>query len=80
MPKYPLSLIAIGKKIRALREDSGFTQESFADHAGLDRAYYGAIERGERNLAALNLIKIASALEVQVGELFPSLAFRPKKQ
>lgn len=35
------------------------------------RAYFGGVERGERNIAALNLIKIAEALEVEVGELFP---------
>jgi transcriptional regulator with XRE-family HTH domain len=41
--------------------------------AGLDRAYYGGIERGERNVAALNLIKMAVALDVEVGNLFPKL-------
>ncbi len=79
MPKYR-SLIAVGEKIRKLRKDKGFTQEAFADHAGLDRSYYGAVERGERNVATLNLLKIAHALEVQVGELFPFLEFRRKKQ
>ena len=33
----------------------------------------GGIERGERNIAALNLIRIAKALKVEVGELFPLL-------
>lgn len=78
MPKQR-SLIALGEKIRKLRKDKGFSQEAFADHAGLDRSYYGAVERGERNIAALNLFKIAQALEVQVGELFPSLEFRRRK-
>ena len=40
----------------------------------LDRGYYGGVERGERNLAALNLIKIAIALGVEVGDLFPKLS------
>lgn len=39
--------------------------------AGLGRSYYGGVERGERNIAALNLMRIAVALEVEVGELFP---------
>ena len=43
----------------------------FAAKAGLDRAYYGAVERGKRNLSARNLIKIAVALNVDVGALFP---------
>lgn len=31
------------------------------------------VERGERNKAALNLIKIAQALNVELGKLFPSI-------
>ena len=66
-------LFLIGKQIRRLREEKGISQEEFAALAGLDRAYYGGIERGERNMAALNLIKIAVALDVEVGDLFPKL-------
>ncbi|MGH7965043.1 MAG: helix-turn-helix domain-containing protein [Candidatus Binatia bacterium] len=67
-------LAAIGQQIRRLREAKNISQEEFAAQAGLDRAYYGGIERGERNVAALNLIKIAVALGSEVGELFPSLS------
>lgn len=64
-------LITIGKRIRELRQAKGFSQENFAATAGLDRAYYGGVERGERNVSALNLIRIALALQVEVGDLFP---------
>jgi transcriptional regulator with XRE-family HTH domain len=67
-------LAALGQQIRRLRETKNISQEEFAAQAGLDRAYYGGIERGERNVAALNLIKIAVALGSEVGELFPSLS------
>ncbi len=70
MEKHP-QLVALGRRIRALRKERGFSQEAFASEAGLDRAYYGGIERGERNVAALNLFRIAAALQVEVGELFP---------
>jgi len=33
----------------------------------------GGIERGERNIAALNLIRIAKILKVEVGDLFPAI-------
>ncbi len=66
-------LVELGRRIRALREARGFTQEQLAEEAGLDRAYYGGVERGERNVAALNLIRIAKALDVEVGDLFPPL-------
>jgi transcriptional regulator with XRE-family HTH domain len=67
-------LLALGRQIRRLREAKKVSQETFAASAGLDRAYYGGIERGERNVAALNLIKIAAALEIEVGELFPKVS------
>jgi transcriptional regulator with XRE-family HTH domain len=67
-------LTLLGQEIRRLREDRGLSQEEFAGLAGVDRAYFGGIERGERNVAALNLIKIAEALEVEVGDLFPRLS------
>ena len=33
----------------------------------------GSVERGERNIAALNLIRIAKCLQIEVGELFPEI-------
>lgn len=70
--KHP-ALIKLGKKIRDLRKEKGFSQESFAYEVGLDRTYMGSVERGERNIAALNLIKIAKTLKVEIGELFPAV-------
>lgn len=35
--------------------------------------YMGGVERGERNVAALNLIQIAKCLNIEVGELFPPI-------
>jgi transcriptional regulator with XRE-family HTH domain len=67
-------LALLGREIRRLREEKNMSQEEFAGLAGIDRAYYGGIERGERNVAAINIIKIADALEVEVGELFPPLS------
>lgn len=69
--KNPI-LQELGKRIRTLRKSAGYTQEEFAYKAGLDRSYYGAVERGERNLSVLNLLKIAEALGVDVGVLFES--------
>jgi hypothetical protein len=33
----------------------------------------GSVERGERNIAALNLIRISKSLNIEVGSLFPSI-------
>jgi len=67
--KHPalIKLIKLGKKIRELRREKGFSQESFAYEVGLDRTYLGSVERGERNIAAMNIIRIAKTLKVDVG-------------
>ncbi len=65
------ALIALGQQIRKVRQERGISQEDFAARAGIARSYYGGIERGESNVAALNLIRIALALDVEIGELFP---------
>jgi transcriptional regulator with XRE-family HTH domain len=43
-----------------------------ANKAKLDRTYIGGVERGERNVALINIEKIAHALGVSVKELFES--------
>lgn len=58
--------------MRELRKKAGYSQEDFALEIGLDRTYMGGVERGERNVAVLNLRKIAAGLGVSVGELFPA--------
>lgn len=52
----------IGSNIRRLRQRMGLSQEALADSAHLHRTYVGAIERGERNVSAENIAKIAAAL------------------
>jgi transcriptional regulator with XRE-family HTH domain len=58
-------LVALGLAVREFRMKKGWSQETFADHAGIDRSYIGGIERGEHNLAIMNLLKISSALGVK---------------
>jgi transcriptional regulator with XRE-family HTH domain len=73
MNKKCPALIKLGKRIRELRIEKGFSQEAFAFEINIDRTYMGGIERGERNIAAINLIRIAKGLKVEVGDLFPSI-------
>lgn len=51
-----------GERVRRARESRGWTQEELAGEAGLDRTYIGGVERGERNLALLNMNKLAVTL------------------
>lgn len=62
-------LICLGKSIREKRMTLGLSQEALADKAGLDRSYLGGIERGEHNIAIINLVKIAKALGISSSEL-----------
>jgi transcriptional regulator with XRE-family HTH domain len=61
---------ALGKAIRAVRKQQGYTQETFALEADIDRSYYGAIERGEFNVTVDTLVTIAAGLGLSVAELF----------
>jgi transcriptional regulator with XRE-family HTH domain len=60
---------AFGRAVRELRVERGFGQEAFAAHAGLDRSYFGAIERGEFNVSLGTILKLASGLETTAAEL-----------
>lgn len=60
----------IGQRIKSIREKKGITQEELALNAGLNRAYIGYIERGERNPSTETISKIARALKVSTKDLF----------
>lgn len=62
-------LVRFGKRVRELRRNRGFSQESFAAQCGLDRTYIGGIERGERNVALKNIEVIAQSLHATMSEL-----------
>lgn len=68
-----LRLKVFGENIRKLRISLNMSQEEFAYQAGLDRTYIGGIERGERNISLLNIIKIANALHTEIKDLFEDI-------
>ena len=55
--------------VRDIRKSKGLSQEALADLAEIDRSYMGGIERGEHNLALINIQRIANALNSTVSEL-----------
>jgi transcriptional regulator with XRE-family HTH domain len=61
--------VAVGVRIRQLREQKGLSQEELGHRAGVDRTYVSSCERGRRNLSLLTLYRIAAALEVEPAAL-----------
>jgi transcriptional regulator with XRE-family HTH domain len=60
----------VGRAVRRLRTDAGYSQESFADACHLHRTYIGSVERGEVNISVDNLERIAHTLRIPVSRLF----------
>lgn len=59
----------LGEAIRNRRQELDYSQDSFADHIGMHRAYYSAIERGERNLTLRLLLRVAAGLRTNLAAL-----------
>jgi transcriptional regulator with XRE-family HTH domain len=68
-PKKSAANIALGAAARSMRMELGLPQELFAAEAGMDRSYYGAIERGEFNVTLDTIVKIANALRTPAADL-----------
>lgn len=47
----------------------GLSQDAFADTIDMHRAYYSAIERGEKNVTVETLVRVATGLNATVAEL-----------
>jgi transcriptional regulator with XRE-family HTH domain len=68
-----LLLKTLGRRIRELRTEQGYSQEAFADKCGVHRTFMGTIERGESNLSFQNILKVARTLGVTLSNLFLDL-------
>lgn len=71
--EFSKHLHIVGSDIRRRRSANGLSQEAFADLCGLDRTYIGGVERGERNVSIVNLLRISNALNVRLSELLTCL-------
>lgn len=60
---------ALGEAIRQTRVRAELSQEELADLAGTDITQIGGLERGVRNPSYTTLLRVATALEIQVGAL-----------
>lgn len=63
----------LGKAIRKQRLALGLSQEALAEKAHLHWTYIGGIERGERNVSLLNIVRIARALNVTPSDVLKEI-------
>ena len=68
-PRKSAAKQRLAKAIRSTREQTGHSQEKAARLAGVDRSYFGAVERGEFNISFDTLVKIATGLGTTAGAL-----------
>jgi transcriptional regulator with XRE-family HTH domain len=62
-----------GRRVRAQRLKRGWSQERLAQEVGLHMTYVSSVERGERNVTLLSIVRLAQALGVNAGLLVRDL-------
>ena len=67
------AVVQFGINTKNFRKDLNISQEALASLAGLHRTYIGMIERGEKNITLINIIKLSQALDVTACELMESI-------
>jgi transcriptional regulator with XRE-family HTH domain len=61
--------IRFGRRLRELRLERGWSQETIANYAEIDRTYIPGIENGKRNISISIMHKLASVFEITLSEL-----------
>lgn len=61
---------AFGTHLAELRKALGWSQERLALESGIARSYLGGVERGKRNIALVNICKLADTLKVPPARSF----------
>ena len=62
-----------GERVQSLRNQAGISQEKLAELAEMHRTYISGIERGERNVSLINIMRLASALGVSISKLMEGI-------
>lgn len=71
-PKNPdesETLVLFGKRLSSVRKELGWSQERLALDSGIARSYLSGVERGKRNIALLNIVRIAETLNIPARDL-----------
>ena len=63
----------VGERLRSIRTALGLSQEEVAHLADIHPTNYGKIERGRANPSLSTIIRIATVLDTDAGELITGL-------
>jgi transcriptional regulator with XRE-family HTH domain len=66
-------LLKIGKRVRNLRTDRGWSQEELADRSGVNRSYMSRVELGKSDVSLSVLHKIARTLGISLAEMLTGI-------
>ena len=69
----------IGDRIRAYRNQKGWSQEYLAEKADVHHTYIGQLERGEKNATIESISKIDGALGVSLSRLFENISIEQQE-
>jgi transcriptional regulator with XRE-family HTH domain len=65
--------IRFGRNLKKLRQEKGWSQETLAEFADIDRTYIQGIESGKRNVSIVLIERLARVFGLSVSELFREL-------
>jgi transcriptional regulator with XRE-family HTH domain len=72
MTRHPIA-IQLGRALRARRQAAGISQDQFADLIDMHRAYYSAVERGEKKVTLKTLKRLADGLGVPISKILQDI-------
>jgi transcriptional regulator with XRE-family HTH domain len=65
--------VVFGARLRAVRQDRGWTIRKLAADSGVHYTYLGYMERGERNPTLLTILRLAEALGIDAAVLLKGI-------
>lgn len=71
--KKTLIAVAVGSKIRSIRQTKKWTIEQLAFEVGIEYTQLSRIERGKINTSIFQIFLISNALQVSIGEIISTL-------
>jgi transcriptional regulator with XRE-family HTH domain len=65
----PALRIALGQRLRTIRQERGLSQQDLGQGAGLSGKFIGEIERGDKSVSVDSLYRVGKVLKVSLAEL-----------